>query len=142
MTKAHILIIDDNESDALLMEEAVKGASSDVQTSAVHSATEALDFLNKKGAHINATTPSLIFLDLRMPEMDGHEFLRVVKADPAFSHIPVIVFTASKKREDVTESYKLHANCCIVKPENFMMFKKVVAVINDYWLGIAALPGD
>ena len=142
MNKAHILIIDDNESDALLMQEAIKDASSEVQTSTVHSATEALDLLNKKNEHADAITPNLIFLDLRMPGMDGHEFLRVVKTDPAFSHIPIIVFTASKKPEDVTESYKLYANCCITKPENFIMFKKVVNVINDYWLGIAALPNE
>ena len=142
MVKTNILIIDDNESDALLTEEAIKDTPNAPETNIAHGALQALDFLNKKEDYTNAPRPSLIFLVLQMPEMDGHEFLRVIKTDPQFCDIPVIVLTTSKNPKDIDESYKLHANCCIIKPVNPMTFKKTISVINDYWLHIATLPGN
>ena len=50
----------------------------------------------------NHPTPSLILLDLMMPEMDGFEFLRELRQRPAFAHVPVIVVTAKElTAEDV-----------------------------------------
>ncbi len=137
---ADILIIDDSESDTTLMAEAINDATISNSVHVLHDASSAIDFLNNKDTYKDAPRPDLIFLDLKMPEFDGLEFLRVVKADPKLLQIPIIVLTASDTSEDVSESYLQHANCFIKKPANFMKFKKTVNVISDFWLGIATLP--
>ncbi|MGH1399328.1 MAG: response regulator [Alphaproteobacteria bacterium] len=137
---ADILIIDDNESDAMLMEEAVKDTVMANSIKIVHSAAEGIKYLNQAEEYENAPRPDLILLDLKMPEMDGHDFLKIIKNDPRFLHIPIIVLTTSSDNNDIAESYRLHANCYIVKPVNFTKFKAMVAVINEFWLGIAHLP--
>jgi len=45
---------------------------------------------------LRETTPDLVLLDLMMPEMDGRETLRVIRADPALAHLPVVVMSAAK----------------------------------------------
>jgi len=137
---AHILIIDDNESDTMLMEEAIKSTAIANSVHIVHDASSAINFLNQKTPYTDAPRPDLILLDLQMPNFDGHEFLRVAKSDPQLLQIPIIVLTTSDDPKDISESYLLHANCCIQKPVNFMKFKKVISIINDFWLGIAVLP--
>lgn len=137
---ADILIVDDNESDAMLMQEAVKNTVMANSIQIVYSAKDAIKYLNKNDNYEDAPRPDLILLDLKMPEMDGHDLLKIIKKDPRFMHIPVIMLTTSADQNDVEESYRLHANCYIVKPVNFAKFKSMVAVINEFWLGLARLP--
>lgn len=139
-TPADILIIDDSESDTMLMEEAIKETMLNNNIFIVHEAADGIKFLNKKDQFADAPRPDLILLDLKMPDFDGHEFLRVVKKDPRFEFIPTIVLTTSSDPHDIAESYRLLANCFIVKPVDFKKFKQVIGVINDFWLGIARLP--
>lgn len=135
-----ILIIDDSESDALLMQEAVKDTIVANSIHTVTSAADAIQFLEQKGAYAAAPRPDLILLDLNMPDMSGHTLLENIKQDPRFSFIPVIVLTTSSDEKDIAQCYRSHANCYVVKPVNFMKFKKVIAVINEFWLGIGKLP--
>lgn len=140
MAKRDILIIEDNESDALLMQEALKDSLMDNNLFFMPDATLAIRFLNKQDDYKDAPRPDLILMDLRMPNFNGFEFLEVIKKDPRFSSIPVIVMTGSDDNSDIAQAYKLMANCYIVKPVNFVKYKRVVSVINDFWLGVAKLP--
>lgn len=141
-TKPNILIIDDSESDTMLMEEAIKDTSIANNIYIVNDAHEALKFLKKEAQYASFPRPNLIILDLKMPDMDGHEFLKLVKNNEDFNDIPVIVLSTSSDPVDIKKCYKLHANCYIEKPVNFMRFRKVISVINDFWLGIAHLPPE
>ncbi|MCK5352127.1 response regulator, partial [bacterium] len=60
--------------------------------------------------------PSLILLDIMMPQMDGFEVLEKLKKDPATSNIPVIMLTARKSREDMQRARDLGAVEYITKP--------------------------
>ncbi|MFP4314370.1 MAG: response regulator [Alphaproteobacteria bacterium] len=140
MHKADILIIEDNESDSTLIQEAIKETVMASSVFAVKQAEDAMKFLQQKGPYKGKSRPDLIIMDLKMPNVDGHEFLKTIKSDKDFGLIPVIILTGSDSDDDITRSYKLHANCYIVKPVNFIKFKRVVSVINDFWLGVAKLP--
>ncbi|SUJ03585.1 Sensor protein evgS precursor [Sphingobacterium spiritivorum] len=60
--------------------------------------------------------PQLIISDVSMPKMDGVELTRILKSDPATSHIPVILLTAMDKEVQITAGYLAKANAYIIKP--------------------------
>mgnify|MGYP006283091361 CR=1 FL=1 len=63
-----------------------------------------------------ATPPDLILLDIMMPEMDGYEVCRQLKADPATREVPVIFLTARAEQEDEQKGLDLGAVDYVVKP--------------------------
>ncbi len=62
--------------------------------------------------------PDLILLDIMMPEMDGYEVCRQLKADPKTADIPVIFLTAKTQEDDETYGFELGAVDYITKPIN------------------------
>ena len=58
----------------------------------------------------------LILLDVEMPVMDGHEFLRTVKRDSRYQAIPVIMLTSVSRKEKVIEAVRIGAKQYITKP--------------------------
>jgi CheY-like chemotaxis protein len=138
--KSNILIIDDNETDAMIMQEALESVIIGNDVKILNNAADAIDLLNNKGDFEKEEKPDLILLDLNMPDLNGFEFLRIVKKDPRFIQIPVIVLSGTEAPENINECYQLGANCFIQKPNDITKFKQVVAVINEFWLGIATLP--
>ncbi len=67
-------------------------------------------------ASLEEQKPDLIILDVMMPEMDGLEVLRRLKAAPETSSIPVILLTALDEYEDSLTGYKMGADYYIAKP--------------------------
>ncbi len=60
--------------------------------------------------------PSLIILDLMMPNLNGYEVCRLLKFDQKFQHIPIILCTARSRREDVAMGESVGADAYITKP--------------------------
>ena len=75
----------------------------------------------------------IILLDLNMPRMNGIEFLRELRADPALSHTPVIVLTTSDDERDKINAYNLNVAGYLLKPVTFVNFVEVMAALNKYW---------
>ena len=79
--KRSILLVDDNPNNLKLLAEIL--TENGFQVRASNSGRYALK-------SIKLYPPDLILLDIRMPEMDGYEVCRQLKADPLFANIPVI----------------------------------------------------
>ena len=75
----------------------------------------------------------IILLDLNMPKMNGIEFLRELRRDPALNLTPVIVLTTSNDERDRIEAYNLNVAGYILKPVTFTNFCEVMAALNKYW---------
>lgn len=67
---------------------------------------------------VQAQPPDLILLDLMMPEMDGLEVCRRLKADPATEQIPVVFLTASNEMEHLMQGFDVGAVDYVTKPFN------------------------
>jgi CheY-like chemotaxis protein len=75
----------------------------------------------------------IVLLDLNMPQMNGIEFLREVRADPELNLTPVVVLTTSNDERDRIEAYNLNVAGYLLKPVTFSNFCEVMATLNKYW---------
>ncbi len=118
MTKKVLLVAEDDENDALLLERALRRAGSEFQLIRVPDGEQAVAYLaglppySDRSAHPPA---DLLLLDLKMPRMDGFEVLRWRAAQTVHS-FPVIVFSSSTLERDVRQAYELGASSYAVKP--------------------------
>jgi CheY-like chemotaxis protein len=135
-----ILLVEDNEGDVRLTREALKEGRIRNRLHVVNDGEQALQFLQRKGSHVDAPRPDLILLDLNLPRLDGREVLAAIKHDRNLKLIPVVVLTSSRTEQDLLRAYDLHANCFITKPVEFEQFIDVVRSIEDFWLTIVVLP--
>ncbi len=67
-------------------------------------------------AKAGAEMPDLILLDVMMPEMDGYETCKRLKADPATKHIPVVFLSARAQQSEIQKGRDLGAIGYLVKP--------------------------
>lgn len=136
----NILLIEDNEGDILLTEEAFKEGKFSNKLTIVRDGEEAIRYLQKDEPYTNAPTPDMILLDINLPKINGKEVLRFIKNNNQLKSIPVIILTTSAAERDIDESYNRHANCYIIKPVRFDSFLSVVQSIENFWLSIVTLP--
>jgi len=130
-----ILLVEDNPNDAELTMRALKRANVDAHLIIARDGAEALEILIS-----DRPKPKVIFLDLKLPKVDGIEVLRQVRMDDRTRAIPVVVLTSSQEERDITECYKLGANSYVVKPVEFDKFYKAVGDLATYWLMLNKCP--
>lgn len=135
-----ILLIEDNPDHAELIIKALRNNGVLNEVHVVTSGETAMDFLSLQRAYANAARPGLILLDIKLPGMDGIEFLRWIKADPKLKPIPVVMLTTSAGEKEIVESYRWGANSYIVKPVDFEQFVKVIKDVKLYWMVVNSLP--
>jgi CheY-like chemotaxis protein len=75
----------------------------------------------------------LVLLDINMPRMNGIEFLRALRADPALAPTPVVMLTTSNDDQDRVEAFQLNVAGYLLKPVTFNSFVEVMATLNKYW---------
>lgn len=136
----HILLVEDNEGDIFLITEALNEGKILNRISVVQDGEEAMLFLEQKGIFADAELPDLILLDINLPRKNGHEVLKQIKNSIKLQTIPVIVLTTSSSPQDISHSYKNHANCYITKPVAAEEFLQVVTSIENFWISIVTLP--
>ena len=130
-----ILLVEDNPNDAELTQRALKKANLDARLMIARDGAEAIDCLLS-----DRPKPKVIFLDLKLPKIDGIEVLRRVRKDDRTRSIPVVVLTSSQEERDIAECYKLGVNSYIVKPVEFDKFYKAVGDLATYWLVLNKSP--
>jgi two-component system, response regulator len=130
-----ILLVEDNPNDAELTMRALRKTDIGARVAIMRDGAEALEYLSS-----NRPKPKVIFLDLKLPKIDGIEVLRRVRGDERTRSIPVVVLTSSHEERDISECYKLGVNSYVVKPVEFDRFYKAVADLGMYWLVLNKSP--
>lgn len=105
--KETILIVDDVETNRLVLEEIIKGMN--CQPILAESGEAALEI-------VKSASPELVLTDISMPGMDGYELCRVLKSSEKTKDIPVIFISAYDNPEDIMEGFFLGGEDYITKP--------------------------
>ena len=103
----------------------------------VRSGEEAVAYLSGEGKYANRTEyplPVLVLLDLKMPGMDGFEFLTWIRQQEGIRGLPVVVLTSSSELADVNRAYKLGANSFFVKELDFQGLVDFTKLFQSHWL--------
>ena len=127
-----ILLVDDDEVDLSLFARAVERSCLDIRLRTLTEGKQAIEYLEAKGRYSDRLLyplPDVVVLDLRMPQVNGFDFLAWRKASALFSAIPVIVFSGSKDQNEIRRVFELGANQHIVKPQQFHGWEEVVREI-------------
>jgi two-component system response regulator len=143
MNPIEILLVEDNPADVELTLRALKKNNLTNQVQVVSDGAQALDYLFGTGPFAGqeySVPPKVVFLDLKLPKVDGREVLRRMKADVRTRMIPVVVLTSSKEESDIVESYKLGVNSYVVKPMDFDKFVEAVSQLGLYWVLLNQAP--
>jgi len=124
-----ILHVEDDENDAILFQKACERAGLPAQTFRVDAADVAKAYLLGEGVYADRALyplPHIIVLDLKMPRLNGFEFLKWLRHTEPFCALPALVFTASISREDKSRALAEGASSYFVKPASFDALVKMV----------------
>src|SRR3954466_7950839 len=123
MKKYVFLLVDDDMDDSELFQEALTEIDS---TIIFHHAENGEDALKKLDPF---QLPDLMFLDINMPRINGWECLRLMKNNPVFRKIPVIVYSTSSHQEEVNSAIALGAYNFYTKPSSYKELKKMLTEV-------------
>ena len=138
-----ILLADDNPADQNLTKRSIHKSAVKCDLRIVSDGEELIDYLSNSEKHLSVhgfRKPSIIILDLNMPRMDGRQVLKVIKSNPGYSEIPVIVFSTSNHKKDISTSYRLGCSSFITKPADVHEFMDAIKEICSYWFNLVKLP--
>lgn len=112
-----ILVIDDDESILQLVSRFLETAGFSTITAA-----NGLDGLKQ----LNEQNPEMVILDVNMPELDGMQTCRMIRAIDKHRHTPILMLTARGEITDMMEARKMGADDYLVKPvESAALVRKI-----------------
>ncbi len=139
----NILLVEDdrNERDVALraLDRAGLGATVSIACDG-QEALEALGLEMPEPSPGRPPQPRVIFLDLKMPRVDGWEVLERIRQAPETACIPVVVLSSSDREADVRRSYELGANSFVLKHFDARGPGTYIAEAARYWLDLNEPP--
>jgi CheY-like chemotaxis protein len=135
-----ILIIEDNPGDVRLLKDALKELKAPVEIRVASDGAEGLRVMFNSNLSADSWHPDLIFLDLNLPKIGGHEVLARLKEDPEKRLIPIIVLSSSRAENDINRAYEAHANAYIRKPTSLDDLMNAVRGLKSFWIDTVRLP--
>ena len=114
-----ILIVDDTPENLDIQSELLKNR---YKIKAAISGERALKIISKK-------LPDLILLDILMPEMDGYQFFKILKADVVTQNIPIILVTAKTSVANQKKGIELGADGYLNKPVDSIKLLEMVGEV-------------
>jgi PAS domain S-box-containing protein len=117
---SRVLIVDDIDSNRNLIQEMLKRYSLEILNA--ENGQKALELIRKY-------PPDLVFMDIRMPVMDGYEAIRHIREDPQLAKIPVVALTASVLAQDYQAVIRAGFNAYLHKPATL---RQIVMTLCNY----------
>jgi CheY-like chemotaxis protein len=138
-----ILVAEDNADDVFLLSHALKKAQFENPVRFVSDGEEVMAYLAGEGKFADRAQhpfPGLVLMDIKMPLLDGLETLALIRNDPRYKRLVVILLTSSDREQDINRAFDLQANSYLVKPARPEAMLGVLEQIRGYWLGLNHFP--
>jgi CheY-like chemotaxis protein len=126
----NIMLVEDDQIDVLNVKRAF---DKNHITNPLYVAGNGLEALKKLRSGEVPAGRRIVLLDLNMPKMNGIEFLRELRNDPALAPTPVVVLTTSNNDRDKIDAFNLNVAGYLVKPVTFAEFSELMVTLNKYW---------
>ncbi|MEO8392021.1 MAG: response regulator [Chloroflexota bacterium] len=133
-----ILLVEDDEGHALLVEMNLREAGLDNPIDRVGDGQAALDYVGQR-VDMEQPRPLLVLLDLNLPVVDGYGVLRQLKSNPKTHRIPIIVLTSTEDSREIERCYELGCNVFLTKPVEYSAFVTAVKQLGLF-LSVIQLP--
>jgi two-component system, response regulator len=136
ISQPDLLLVEDDEFDIALTLQALKDENLSADVKVARDGEEALQFLFYSERYGNRClqSPKVIFLDLKLPKVDGLQVLQRCKLDVRTRSIPVVLITSSVEDQDVAKAYSFGVNSYIQKPMGFAEACNAIRTAARYWL--------
>ena len=118
----NLFLADDNLEDCRAFERAIMEINIHTKLTTVTDGEELMQLLS----HF---VPELLFLDLEMPCKNGIQCLQMIREEKAFSALPVVVFSATRRNNNIQVAYGFGANLFFTKPGNYNELKASLETI-------------
>ncbi|MCB1189482.1 MAG: response regulator [Leptospiraceae bacterium] len=118
-----ILVAEDNEVNMKLVVSMLKKIISNVQILEAHNGLEAVRLFQKE-------TPDIVFMDIQMPEMNGHDATRAIRKLDKEKHVPIIALTAGALKEERDKCLAIGMDDYITKP----VIKNTIQEVLGKWV--------
>jgi CheY-like chemotaxis protein len=122
---SNLLLADDDKDDRDLFSEALAELDPRINYRGVEDGQKVFNLLSTS-LHV---LPSIIFLDINMPIMNGWEVLRKLKSDIRYKNIPVIIYSTASGEREKRIAQDLGALCFVTKPDKFGHVKSMLEVV-------------
>jgi len=135
--RADVLLVEDDPNDAEVARRAFRRCGMEDRVVLVRDGEEALDYVHgcRDGDAVDKRAiPRVIFLDLKLPGMNGWDVLHRLRADARTEDVPVVMVSSSNRESDVRESYRMGANSFVVKQYQRREPGQYLVDAARYWL--------
>jgi CheY-like chemotaxis protein len=132
-----ILAVEDNDDDFVLLRCAFETVGLPHKLIGVANGEEAINYLYAHEPFTNRSAypfPDLMLLDLEMPVMDGFEVLAVVKGQPQFRWLPIVVWSSDGDPLSIQQAVNFGATDFFIKPITMQARIKMVRGLYSRWL--------
>lgn len=124
-----VIVVDDDEDDRFMIEQAFRYYSPECQIQLLNTGTDLVNSIDNW-----QSLPSMILLDLNMPQMNGLETLAFIRKKRNSRELPVIILTTSSDLQDQQQARQLQANDFVTKPATLSGYREVVLQLRQDWL--------
>jgi CheY-like chemotaxis protein len=127
-----VLLVEDDDVDAEAVLRSLRRSQVPVDVVWVEDGQEALEVLHGEHGYQSISRPLIVLLDLNMPRMDGFEFLRALRTDPALRDLVVFVLSTSEAETDRTRAYHENIAGYLVKSSVGPQFSRLARLLLTY----------
>ena len=139
-SRFHILFVDDDPNDRELFRLAIRRVALDTSVHTAVDGSEAIAYLEGAGLYADRgryPLPDLVIIDLKMPLVNGFEFLAWRRASAKFASLPTVVLSGSGRGEDVQQAWAMGATHYLTKPNSLEDLARVLRGTVSHWTGVA-----